>query len=230
MHHIVRHYLHAWGCPLQLCSQVASPQCGSRCLLLALGWLLAHCGVFQRALDSLQIGPELQSLLPPYHEDSYYSDSATQSAAVACAAARAEIEAIASPAPYSGGGSPPSPGDGGYQRTPRPRTAPDRGRSSPPDWSAVQVLARRSQMLYGKLRLRLNFLMSLMECQRTVRHHIHEAQQQHLAGQPPGPKGEVNSHTFACVYLFVCFTKRRLLGPLLFEPSTKCRLCWCAGQ
>lgn len=54
----------------------AGPNPGSRPLLLALGWLIAHCRVFQRAARSFAIAADLAAQLPPYHEDTWYAPAA----------------------------------------------------------------------------------------------------------------------------------------------------------
>lgn len=64
-----------------------------------------------------------------------------------------------------------------------------------PDWCAVQNLARRAQQLHGRLRLRLNFLLSLTECRHALRHGLLDAQLQHGSGSGgngvSAPKPEV---------------------------------------
>ncbi len=42
------------------------PRCRSRPLLLALGWLAAAAGLFERRIGELEPGPALRALLPPY--------------------------------------------------------------------------------------------------------------------------------------------------------------------
>ena len=65
--HVVLHYLAAWGAPTPLMEQLQQGgRTRSRPLLLALTWLVSHCRLFERALDGMQLPPDMCAGLPPY--------------------------------------------------------------------------------------------------------------------------------------------------------------------
>ncbi|KAI8472194.1 MAG: hypothetical protein J3K34DRAFT_504425 [Monoraphidium minutum] len=84
---LLLHLLASWGCPPGLAARLAAPHPSSRALLLALAWLIAHCGLFERALAHLAPPRHLAPLLPPLPQD--------PSAGPAAAAARAASAAAA---------------------------------------------------------------------------------------------------------------------------------------
>lgn len=72
--HMVLHYLASWGAPPALLAAMRPPEgrpfaeARSRPLLLALGWLAAAAGLFERPIRDREPQPDVRALLPPYPE------------------------------------------------------------------------------------------------------------------------------------------------------------------
>ncbi len=71
---MVLHYLASWGAPPALLAAMQPPEgrpfaeARSRPLLLALGWLAAAAGLFERPIRDREPQPDVRALLPPYPE------------------------------------------------------------------------------------------------------------------------------------------------------------------
>ncbi|GLI64351.1 hypothetical protein VaNZ11_007590 [Volvox africanus] len=155
------------------CSSVVSSwprSCRPRPLLLALSWLVAVAGLFERRIRDLEPGPELRALLPPYPQDACVSP-AVQMAYDAAAmealehvqklpvstASAAAAAAAASPAGRSGGS-----GGGGMESL----------ASTEALWGDVETAAQRAVMLCGRVRSRLVALQAATDCRIRLSHSL----------------------------------------------------------
>jgi hypothetical protein len=101
------HYLATWGCPARLVSQLVVSSADSRPVLLALSWLVAHCGLYEKALrDAVESSAASTSaLLPPLPEDTYGSQDSLRAQVLAMAAAQKVVEAALPSSSTSSSGS-----------------------------------------------------------------------------------------------------------------------------
>jgi hypothetical protein len=92
---LLAHLLAFRGCPPGLAARAAGVHASSRVLLLALAWLVAAAGVFDRAFDRLRLPSELLPLLPPLPQGLCAGPAAAAARAAAEGAADAAAGAAA---------------------------------------------------------------------------------------------------------------------------------------
>ncbi|GIL52101.1 hypothetical protein Vafri_8071 [Volvox africanus] len=140
--------------------------CRSRPLLLALSWLVAVAGLFERRIRDLEPGPELRALLPPYPQDACVSPAIQVAYEGAAIEAHEHVQKLpvgtASPAGKSGGSGARGGGGGGAESH----------ASAEALWGDVETAAQRAVMLCGRVRSRLVALQAATDCRIRLSHSL----------------------------------------------------------
>ncbi|KAK9806832.1 hypothetical protein WJX72_004116 [[Myrmecia] bisecta] len=149
---MVQAHLQAWGCPIAAAFAAEIDSIRSRTLLLAFGWLISHCSVFQRGLQGRITQLELAAPLPPYPEDTLGTDENLHAGEAARRVAAGYVQKALNCC-------------GGLQ-----------------GWEQVEAANHHALMLYGRTRAKLNRLAALHQTHVKHLHQLSSLQQQALSG------------------------------------------------